>query len=105
LEKLKGESVEISFEGSGHKDLQLESGASLSLTLNASNSPVLFGCRIGICGTCTVEVEAAPGFALPQMEFIEEETLSMYAPGNARARLACQLKATCPMRLKKIEGL
>ncbi len=63
------------------------------------NSPVLFGCRTGICGTCLVEVigEIPP----PQPE--EQEMLDTLAPKNANARLACQLELTTNVEIRKIE--
>lgn len=62
----------------------------LSEELDASNSPVLFGCRTGLCGTCVVEVvEGAQHLAPPNEE--EREILDIYAEGRPHARLACQL--------------
>ena len=62
----------------------------LSLTLTLQNSPILFGCRTGICGTCLV---VATGNMLPPNEE-ETEVLSILAPGIPTARLACQLIPT-----------
>lgn len=62
--------------------------ASLSEHLDAANSPLLFGCRTGICGTCLVRVtgDVAP----PDDE--EQEMLEVFAEDDPQARLACQLK-------------
>ena len=62
----------------------------LSLALTLQNSPILFGCRTGICGTCLV---SATGDMLPPNEE-EREVLSILAPDNPIARLACQLIPT-----------
>lgn len=94
--------MRISFEDALFAEVEIDREANLSEALNASNSPVLFGCRSGICGTCLVEVEMIDSAALPKMDFIETESLELYAPGNNKARLACQLKACASMRLKKI---
>ena len=40
---------------SGHAPVCLDERAELSRELDVSNSPLLFGCRTGVCGTCAVE--------------------------------------------------
>ena len=47
----------VTFEDTAYEPQMVSKGPSLSEELTASNSPVLFGCRTGICGTCVVEVE------------------------------------------------
>ena len=42
----------ITFPDSDHEPLELARGESLAIELDIENSPVLFGCRTGICGTC-----------------------------------------------------
>lgn len=70
-------------------------GAPLSQVLDRPESPVFFGCKTGNCGTCLVEVseEASTRFPAPGPE--ERDWLETLAPGNPRARLACQLTAVC----------
>ncbi|MBW4562415.1 MAG: 2Fe-2S iron-sulfur cluster binding domain-containing protein [Mojavia pulchra JT2-VF2] len=46
----------ISFPRSDYVPITLEIHQNLSEHLTIQNSPVLFGCRTGICGTCLVEV-------------------------------------------------
>ena len=70
----------------------------LSEVLDATNSPVLFGCRTGICGTCVIEVEGD----LPPPEDEEKELLELYAPDNPKARLACQIELTGPIRVRPL---
>lgn len=79
-------------------------GPNLANFLTAQNSPVLFGCRSGICGTCLVEVKSLEGNISPPEE-LEAETLSLCAPDNPHARLACQLNLTTYISLKKIKSL
>jgi ferredoxin len=68
--------------------LEIEAGQGLAEVLTVQNSPVLFGCRTGLCGTCVVSVAGDVGEAS-----IEElEILELYATGNPLARLACQLQ-------------
>lgn len=69
--------------------LQIEEGANLSVILNVLNSPVLFGCRTGICATCLVKVHAGMD-NLPPLSETEEEVLDIYADEDG-CRLACQL--------------
>ncbi len=93
----------ITFPNSGHGPATLPHGASLSENLTVLNSPLLFGCRSGICGTCLVHVEAGYERLAPPGED-EREALEVYAPGNPRARLACQLSLIADIALIKIES-
>ncbi|MDZ8136768.1 MAG: 2Fe-2S iron-sulfur cluster-binding protein [Nostoc sp. DedQUE04] len=77
----------ISFPGSDFLPISLECHQSLSEHLTIQNSPVLFGCRTGICGTCLVEVIGD----IPPPEADEQEMLETLAPNNPYARLACQV--------------
>ena len=90
------EHYSVSFE-SAHEAITLEAEAILSEHLNVDNSPVLFGCRTGICGTCLVEVSEGE-LSPPSSD--EVELLSLIAPGNSRARLACQLKLSSSIKIK-----
>ena len=47
----------IEFPNTRYKPVSLPAGAKLSEELTIINSPVLFGCRTGICGTCLVQIE------------------------------------------------
>jgi ferredoxin len=94
----------IEFPATNHKPVCLPDGANLSETLTVVNSPVLFGCRTGICGTCLVQIE--DGYAtLSPPDPAEQEALEIYAPGNDTARLACQINLTSNIALIKIEGV
>lgn len=42
--------------GNSKDPVELEEESLLSEHLNIQNSPILFGCRIGICGTCSIEI-------------------------------------------------
>lgn len=79
----------------GHPPVPLPERASLSEHLTAVNSPLLFGCRTGICGTCLV---VARGEVDPPDED-EREVLDIYAFGDGSARLACQLRCTGEVHL------
>ena len=91
--------ITVSFP-EGHLPLRLEKGCRLPEHLTVENSPVLFGCRTGICGTCLVRVEA-PGGRMPDPPGPEErETLDLVCPGESSARLACQLHPSVDVRLE-----
>lgn len=77
----------ICFPNTDYVPLALEPHQPLAEQLTVQNSPVLFGCRTGICGTCLVTVTGN----LPLPSIAEQEILDMLAPGNPQARLACQL--------------
>jgi ferredoxin len=68
--------------------VELAEGSAISEHLDVGNSPLLFGCRTGICGTCLLHVDGP----LPPPDEEEQELLDMLAPGDARARLGCQIK-------------
>lgn len=78
----------VRFARSGHAPIDLAVGAGLAEVLDVHNSPVLFGCRTGVCGTCLSEVS---GDLVPP-DADEQEVLDIHAPGNPRARLLCQVR-------------
>lgn len=94
----------IEFPGTAFPPVDLPDLASLPLHLTVQNSPLLFGCRSGLCGTCLVEVEALAESLLLPPDAAEAEALEIYAPGNPNARLACQLVLSTDLRLRKIES-
>jgi ferredoxin len=77
----------IKFADSRFESIEVPAGQPLVEVLTVQNSPVLFGCRTGICGTCVVGVAGAVGEASED----ELEILELYAADNPMARLACQL--------------
>lgn len=93
----------IAFPGTEFAPVHLPDLACLPFHLTVQNSPVLFGCRSGLCGTCLIEVEPDIGSLEPPDES-EAETLGIYAPGNVKARLACQLILSTDIRIRKIQG-
>ncbi len=96
-------SYTIKFADSDKPDLALQEGSELSEHLTALNSPMLFGCRAGICGTCLCEMSVMSGELLgPSKD--EQEALELYAPTNKSARLACQVVITADIIIKKIEA-
>lgn len=72
----------------------------LAEVLTVQNSPVLFGCRTGLCGSCVVEVAGAVD--APNTE--ELEILELYAAGNPLARLACQLQVRGDVVMASIQS-
>lgn len=92
--------MKIRFDGDSHPPVELAIDSNLSEHLTKLNSPVLFGCRTGICGTCVIEIIESESGSLPPPSLDEKETLEVYAPGNSRARLACQMPLTASIKLK-----
>jgi ferredoxin len=88
----------VSFPGCDFEPIILESHESLSERLTVQNSPVLFGCRTGICGTCLVEVigDISP----PQAD--EQEMLETLAPNNSQVRLACQVDVRGDVEIRRL---
>ena len=85
----------VRFPGTNYDALILEKHQNLSEHLTVQNSPVLFGCRTGICGTCLVVVKGN----VPPPSAEEAEVLENLSPGNNRVRLACQLEPTCDIEI------
>jgi ferredoxin len=83
--------VEVRFTGGAHAPLRLPAGSRLAEHLTVQNSPVLFGCRTGICGTCLVRAVALGEAPLEPPAPEEAELLAIVAPEVPGARLTCQL--------------
>lgn len=94
----------VEFPGTGFAPLELPDLCSLPLHLTVQNSPVLFGCRSGLCGTCLIELEPLGADAVDPPAADEAEALELYAPGNPRARLACQVVLSAAVRVRKIQS-
>ena len=90
----------VSFSVEGHAPVEVPEGQTLSEELDASNSPLLFGCRSGICGTCISQLDAGD---VPPPDEQEQEIIELHAPDNPKARLACQINLTCDITIRPIE--
>ncbi|HIK10232.1 MAG TPA: (2Fe-2S)-binding protein [Oscillatoriaceae cyanobacterium M33_DOE_052] len=89
----------VRFPGTDYPPLELKAGDKLSEHLTAQNSPVLFGCRTGICGTCLVLVEGD----IPPPGEDEREILYVMEMENTPARLACMVELTGDINLVFVE--
>ncbi|MDZ8053028.1 MAG: 2Fe-2S iron-sulfur cluster binding domain-containing protein [Aulosira sp. ZfuVER01] len=89
----------ISFPETDYLPISLQPHQNLSEQLTIQNSPVLFGCRTGICGTCLVEVIGE----IPPPQPDEREMLDTLAPTYPHARLACQLDLTANVEIRRLE--
>ena len=67
------ETFQIEFGDSEKPSVSLPKDSALSMALNATNSNLLFGCRIGICGTCVMEVEFLDDARAPRTGELEAE--------------------------------
>ncbi len=90
----------VAFSECEHPPITLSEGTDLSESLTIENSPLLFGCRTGVCGTCLIEVEDEANGRLAAPAADELEVLSIIAPGNPRARLGCQVRLAADIRIK-----
>ncbi|MGB6295766.1 MAG: 2Fe-2S iron-sulfur cluster-binding protein [Rivularia sp. (in: cyanobacteria)] len=89
----------IQFSQTEYSPIELESNSNLAEYLTVENSPILFGCRTGICGTCIVAVEGD----IPPPSSEEKELLEILAPENPKARLACQIELTNDIKINTCE--
>jgi len=90
----------VSFSPARHPSVKLSRGANLSEHLTIENSPVLFGCRTGVCGTCLIEVLTQERGQLPPPASDESELLEIIAPDKPRARLACQIYLCADLKIQ-----
>lgn len=93
----------VEFPGTDYKSIELLENSKLADYLTPTNSPVLFGCRSGVCATCLIEIEEVKGGTLERPSEDEQETLENFVENNDKARLACQLRLTADIKIKKIE--
>lgn len=94
--------LEIRFLDSDKEPVRLPEGSNLSEVLTIQNSPVLFGCRTGICGTCAIEIVEEKGEALHPRTPDEVEYLEALAPDRPRCRLACQIRLNTNLAIRKV---
>ena len=83
------------------KEIEVESGKHLSESLDATNSPILFGCRTGICGTCLIKVLDGQENITPPCDD-EAEFLEIVAEGDKDMRLACKVVIDGNIHIKYI---
>jgi ferredoxin len=94
------EEFTVSFLPATHAPVRLQRDAILSEHLSIANSPVLFGCRTGICGTCLIAIESQERGELAEAGEDERDLLDIIAPDNAKARLACQIALCANITIK-----
>jgi len=90
-------SFKIEFPGTKFAPVELPENSNLSEVLTAENSPVLFGCRTGICGTCLARVESSAPLETPDAD--EQEVLEVLAEDEPTARLCCQLELKTELKI------
>lgn len=92
----------VDFGALGRVSEPLPHGAHLSEVLTIENSPLLFGCRTGICGTCLARVDARSG-ELPPPSQDEKDVLELLCPNEPKARLACQIRLSADLTIEPIK--
>ncbi len=97
----------ITFIESDKAEVEIDDGSCLSEVLTIQNSPILFGCRIGICGTCLIEVVETEvvetGAQLHERTEAENEFLEEMLPSRKECRLACQININTNLKIKKLD--
>jgi ferredoxin len=90
--------VTVSFSDPRYPAVCLPRGAALSEHLTVQNSPVLFGCRTGVCGTCASILSGD----VPPPADEEREVLEVIDHPHPRARLLCQVELTADVEIGRI---
>lgn len=91
----------IDFVEKAFPNIELEENSELSTKLTVQNSPILFGCRTGICGTCLIKIHSESPHPLHPRTANEEEFLEGLFPGETSLRLACQIKLNTNIKIEK----
>lgn len=91
----------IEFPGADYAAIEVDADTPLFDVLDASNSPVLFGCRTGICGTCVCSVVTSGDVPGPDDD--EREILEIFAEDDPTARLACQVQLRADIAIRELE--
>lgn len=99
---VKDKTYQVDFGALGKVDVRLPHGATLSEVLTIENSPLLFGCRTGICGTCLAKVDVKSGDLAPATED-EKDVLDLLCPNEPKARLACQIRLSGDLTIEPIK--
>jgi len=99
---VSAKTYEVDFGVLGRVSKRLPHGANLSEVLTIENSPLLFGCRTGICGTCISRVEVRAGELPPPAED-EKDVLELLCPNEPKARLACQIRLSADLTIEPIK--
>lgn len=90
----------VVFPRTAFSPVVLPAEANLSEHLTVQNSPVLFGCRTGICGTCISIVSALEGELRPP-DADELDTIDVHATVEpSRCRLLCQMRLTADVAIE-----
>lgn len=79
---------------------EIEEDVALSKQLDSSNSPILFGCRTGICGTCLLNVEEGEENCNEKTE--DEEEFLEIVTDDKSARLGCLVKCHGNIKVKYV---
>ena len=93
--------ITITFDCEGYEPIEAEVGTWLNLVLDQPGSPVTFGCRSGLCGTCAVEVITSSS-PLEPPDTGEQETLDVVWPDRKNLRLGCVMRAQGDMTIKPV---
>jgi ferredoxin len=83
-----------------NQEFEIDEGVELSKQLDSSNSPILFGCRTGICGTCLLVVEEGKENCNERTE--DEEEFLEIVSDDPNARLGCLVKCSGNVKVKYI---
>jgi ferredoxin len=102
---VSGPTFLVAFPGSSYPPRRLPAGRHLSEVLDSATSPLLFGCRTGVCGTCAVRVTPLSAGRLGPPAEDEAELLALFHPGRSDTRLACQLDLSADVGLTPVGSL
>lgn len=91
----------ITFPNSEFSDVRVPAGTRLSTALDATNSPVLFGCRTGLCGTCAMVVRGELSGVTPE----ETETLEVTVDDTEGVRLMCLIRVQSDLSIESMESI
>ena len=99
------DSYTVRFEDSDNdQELTIKANEQLADVLDSLNSPILMGCRTGICAICACKIKRIDNGELAPADSEEQEMLELYADGVKNARLACQIQVTADLTIEPLES-
>ena len=90
--------IVVTFDSKDFQAVGLSQGDSVAEKLNIRNSPILFGCRMGICGSCAIQIESDDPLAYVKTSE-EIEFFSAIGRAEENLRLACQISASFDFKI------
>ncbi len=93
----------VTFVDEGNKEAEAAQDEPLIHVCKRTGAAILFGCEVGVCGTCMINVlEGKGNLSAPESQ--EKDSLVMFSAKDNQ-RLACQCKVKGDVKIEKAHDL